>query len=175
MNKIKIAEKRKLTKDAFDKIENLFELLDSNIFIKNFRLTTPDTCYTNFKDAIFHFNKMISLNDEASMFDQYYALNEHVTRARTDYYLSVFYPFSYALESLLKNETIDKFKTDIRDALHDMKSCIFEIRYSGMQISSSYNRLDDSDMQDSVNKTLAVISKLGKEKEFMQLLHEYIH
>ena len=51
MNKIKKAEKRKLTKDAFDKIENLFELLDSNIFIKNFRLTTPDTCYTNFKDA----------------------------------------------------------------------------------------------------------------------------
>ena len=43
----------------------------------------PDSCYTNFRDALFHFRKLVYLSEEQELLCQEFAIKEHLSRALT--------------------------------------------------------------------------------------------
>lgn len=97
----------------------------------------PISCYTNFRDALFHFRKVVSSMEENEIERQAFAVKEHLSRALTDAASSILYYLSLIAEELLSDIGIDsKVKSQIRKSLHDMKKANLRKRFSGMMISN---------------------------------------
>lgn len=73
--------------------ENIYEkyILRSSDFLTQcktialfFENRIPDTCYTNFRDALFHFRRMAHTSEDTDLVRQSYAIREHTNRAKTD-------------------------------------------------------------------------------------------
>ena len=58
----------------------------------------PISCYTNFRDALFHFRKVVSSMEENEIERQAFAVKEHLSRALTDAASSILYYLSFALQ-----------------------------------------------------------------------------
>ena len=168
----RVAERNNLIANAFEKIEQLYMLLNENVFFENFGITIPEYCYTNFKDALFHYHKMIVLENENALFDQFYAISEHVSRAKTDLYLNALLAFSFGIEKLLMEEDLSEAKSAIRECLHSIKRCIYSIRFGGMRIASSYDKVDDIDIESCLQNAIEIIESKKVVKSFMGYINE---
>lgn len=98
----------------------------------------PVSCYTNFRDALFHFRKVVSSMEESEIEQQAFAVKEHLSRALTDAGSSILYHLSDVAEALLKDEDIvdEECKQQIRKCLHNLKNANLRKRFSGMMISN---------------------------------------
>ena len=96
----------------------------------------PASCYTNFRDALFHFRKVVLSVEEKEIERQAFAVNEHLTRSLTDAGNSLLNHLSQVAEELLKDDklTVD-LKKSIRKSLHEIKKATIRKRFSGMMIS----------------------------------------
>ncbi|MBD5503165.1 MAG: hypothetical protein HDR09_05260 [Lachnospiraceae bacterium] len=96
----------------------------------------PVTCYTNFRDALFHFRKMASCAEEHEIMQQAFAVKEHLHRARTDAKTSVLFYFSSVADCLMNETTVrSDTKIRLRVSLHKMKNVIMMSRIEGMMMS----------------------------------------
>lgn len=97
----------------------------------------PVSCYTNFRDALFHFRKVVSSTEENEIERQAFAVKEHLSRALTDAGSSVLHHLSCVAEDLLKDEEItSELKTEIRKSMHLSKKSVLQKRFNGMMISN---------------------------------------
>lgn len=81
----------------------------------------PISCYTNFRDALFHFRKAVSSMEENEIERQAFAVKEHLARALTDAASSILYYLSVIAEELLHDTDINsEVKKQIRKSLHSM-------------------------------------------------------
>lgn len=97
----------------------------------------PVSCYTNFRDALFHFRKAVSSVEETEIERQSFAVKEHLSRSLTDASSSILHHLScVAEELLLDNELSHEVELGIRESLHNMKKANIRKRFAGMMISN---------------------------------------
>lgn len=108
----------------------------------------PVTCYTNFRDSLFHFRKLMNSSEEQEIMQQAFAIKEHLGRARTDAKTSVLMYYSKVAEELISRDDInDELKKQIRVFLHQMKNAIMMNRIEGMMMSEVViNKYTDDDI-----------------------------
>ena len=97
-------------------------LLQYELYANTANIYLPCGCYTNFRDALFHFRKLASSYEEKEIECQAFAIKEHLSRALTDAASSVMDNISFIAERLLKDENINDIqKQKTREMLHKMK------------------------------------------------------
>lgn len=126
----------------------------------------PATCYTNFRDALFHFRKMVDCLEEHEIMQQAFAIREHLSRARTDAKTAVIFHYSKIASCLLKDDSIDQgIKMQLRVSLHQMKNIVLTSRINGMLMSeTSINNVSE----DEVDNILEMFLDLVQENCFNQ-------
>jgi len=106
-------------------------------YAKTIHALIPVSCYTNFRDSLFHFRKMVSCIEEKEIERQAFAVKEHLSRSLTDASSSLMFHLSSVAEELLKaGEITEDLKIDIRECLHSVKIANLRKRVNGMMISS---------------------------------------
>ncbi len=113
----------------------------------------PISCYTNFRDALFHFRKAVSSMEESEIERQAFAVKEHLSRALTDAGSSILYHLSNVAEALLNDEEITKDVIDqIRKCLHNLKNANLRKRFNGMMISNDeMSSISHEEIQDLID------------------------
>mgnify|MGYP005760738121 FL=1 len=105
-------------------------------YAKVVNLYIPISCYTNFRDSLFHFRKMVSSIEEREIEEQSFAIKEHLSRTLTDASTAILYWLSAVSEELLKRDDLtSEIKMQIRKNLHKLKNVILFKRMNGMMIS----------------------------------------
>lgn len=109
-------------------------------YAKTINVYIPISCYTNFRDALFHFRKMVSSVEEKEIEEQAFAIKEHLSRTLTDASSSILFWLSLVSEELLKVDIISlEVKKQIRIELHKVKNVILLKRMNGMMVSQDYS------------------------------------
>ena len=73
-------------------------LLQYELYANTANIYLPCGCYTNFRDALFHFRKLASSYEEKEIECQAFAIKEHLSRALTDAASSVMDNISFIAE-----------------------------------------------------------------------------
>jgi len=119
--------------DEIKIIQELFDALPANKGI-----ASP---YLNFRDALFHYNKMYEAandNNNESFFQQYACIEEHLNRGLKDfamhifsnYYIKIIHKMIKKLEKSDNRDCLQK----VRHIYHNMKNLIVEIRLEGQTL-----------------------------------------
>lgn len=109
-------------------------------YAKTINVFIPISCYTNFRDALFHFRKMVSSIEEREIEEQAFAIKEHLSRTLTDASSSILFWLSLVSGELLKMGDISlDIKKQIRIELHRVKNVILLKRMNGMMISQDHS------------------------------------
>lgn len=112
----------------------------------------PVGCYTNFRDALFHFRKMHHSAEENEIRQQAFAVREHMKRARTDARMTVLLWYAKVAEVLLPRDDINETqKAKIRELIHQMKNIVIFNRMEGMMMSEA---VFDSYSEDDVFRVM---------------------
>lgn len=130
----------------------------------------PISCYTNFRDALFHFYKMYICVTDVDVYNQAFAINEHLSRAQTDAFNTIMNLFSCTIEAMLKNGR-NKFHDELRGYLHYFKSYQLKKRVKGMMIFDKNISLLDTSFDEALNKISSFLDYIQKnelEKEMKE-------
>lgn len=138
--KMQIADKENLCQNLYEEyVVSSMELLkyyEKYSFLGKKEI--PVASYTNFRDALFHFRKLVLSSEEHEILQQSFAVKEHLNRAKVDARTSVFLYYSYVASQLLKDGTIPcEVKSKLRIILHKMKRIVLVHRINGMMMSNS--------------------------------------
>lgn len=113
------------------------KLLKYEEYAKAIHAKMPVSCYTNFRDALFHFRRVVSSVEEREIERQAFAVKEHLSRSLTDAGNSLLYYLSCVAEELLKDKEFSaELKKSVRRSLHEIKQATIRKRFSGMMISN---------------------------------------
>ncbi len=147
------------TSEFLSKCEELSNIL---------RIKLPTGCYTNFRDAIFHFRRLVKSSEENEITRQGFAVEEHSNRAKTDaivcilencsLLLQVFSHAKYSLSAEASEELVTMKNSLDRSALH--------LRLNGIMLDhTNILRISDEEFQNSIRSFLLFVRKyLGQEK-----------
>lgn len=166
--KMKLVDKENLCQNIYieEIVRTAHYLKDYGEYAKIGKKTLPVTCYTNFRDALFHFRKLAECLEEHEIMQQSYAIKEHLSRARTDARISVLTYFSYVVTCLMKKESVEeRMKLKLRISLHQMRNTVLISRISGMMMSEIPGRNVD---EAEVDEILQVFFDLVEESLFEQ-------
>lgn len=141
-----------MTADQEQKLEysakELFEYVDEIKIIKELFDALPikigiASPYLNFRDALFHYNKMYEAandnnNNNESFFQQYACIEEHLNRGLKDfaihllsnYYIKIIHKTIMKLEKSNNKNALQK----LRHIYHNMKNLVVEIRLEGQTL-----------------------------------------
>lgn len=121
----------------------------------------PVSCYTNFRDALFHFRKMVSVVEQSEIERQAFAVKEHLSRAMTDGGNSILYHLSRVAETILQDDSIPgEVNNQIRVKLHSLKTAILRKRFSGMMISDDeFLSISHEEIQDMIDNFYSVVEE----------------
>lgn len=107
----------------------------------------PAECYTNFRDALFHFFKLTRSMEESEIHHQVFAVREHANRAKNDAEVSLIDEFRQMLLWVLKHGSFDEGQKKI---LQKQLDCLgnyeLDVRIHGMMLEDG-ERLSISDME----------------------------
>ena len=121
-----------------DEIKIIKDLFDSLPTKKDIAIASP---YLNFRDALFHYNKMYEAAKEdnnESFFQQYACIEEHLNRGLKDfaihlfsnYYIKIIHKIIKQLESSNDRSALPR----VRHIYHNMKNLVIEIRLEGQTL-----------------------------------------
>lgn len=148
--KMQMSDKENLCQNIYtdEIIRSADYLKEYELYAKVGKKEIPVTCYTNFRDALFHFRKMARCSEEHEIMQQAFAVKEHLHRARTDAKTSVLFYFSRVANSLMEENEVDSAtKIQLRISLHKMKNVIMISRIDGMMLSDiAINKASDDDV-----------------------------
>ena len=129
------------TCDFIDKCEKVAKVLNTRL---------PSGCYTNFRDALFHFRRLVKSSEVNEIARQAFAVEEHSNRAKTDAIVCLLGYCSFVLQVLshedfgLSGDTLRrlvpvKYKVD-SSALH--------LRLSGIMLDqTNILRISDEEFE----------------------------
>lgn len=119
----------------------------------------PPSCYTNFRDALFHFRKMYNSSEEHEIMQQVFAVKEHLGRARTDARIVILLMYAKVAEMMLMRDDIGGgLKVQFRRLLHKMKNVSMTNRIQGMMMSDVViNHYSDDEISEIVREYLELI------------------
>ena len=129
------------------------KLLKYEEYAETIHAKMPASCYTNFRDALFHFRRVVLSVEEKEIGRHAFAVEEHLSRSLTDAGNSLLIHLSRVAEELLKDDdfTAD-LKKSIRESLHEIKKTNIRKRFSGMMISDdNLSRVSHEEMQSLID------------------------
>lgn len=150
-------------------------IADTSEFIDNcekisvvLRTKLPSGCYTNFRDALFHFRRLAKSSEEIEITRQAFAVEEHSNRAKTDAIVCILEYCSFLLQIIshedyalgadtLQELLVIKNRLD-RNAMH--------LRLSGIMLDhTNILRITDEEFENSVKSFLDFIrNHVGRDK-----------
>lgn len=122
----------------------------------------PDTCYTNFRDSLFHFWKMNHSFEIREIEKQAFAVREHSNRAKTDATISLFqeslFILGNILDQILPSNDFDSEKKQKLIMIHDkISNAEMHLRLSGMMLGDEgFFRMSDDQILDLFEELLNV-------------------
>lgn len=128
----------------------------------------PSGCYTNFRDALFHFRRLVKSSEENESARQAFAIEEHSNRARTDAIVCILEYCSFVLQVLshkefeLHEEALKKL-----DAVkNDIDNSVMYLRLSGIMLDqTNILRITDDEFQQLLVDFFDFINEhIGNEK-----------
>lgn len=123
------------------------------------RVVLPIGCYTNFRDALFHFRKLVVSVEEKEIECQAFAIKEHLSRPLTDAATSILDHSSFVAEKLLSDEEIEPhIKDNIRTILHKMKKANLRKRFSGMMLANDKIKISHNEMLELLDEFYGYMS-----------------
>ena len=136
------------------------ELLKYEEYAEAIHAKMPASCYTNFRDALFHFRKVVLSVEEKEIERQAFAVNEHLTRSLTDAGNSLLNHLSQVAEELLKDDELTVgLKKTIRKSLHEIKTASIRKRFSGMMISDDdFSKVSHGQIQSLIDTFYELIN-----------------
>ena len=139
LNKMHPTLKDRFSEQLYDEyiVKASEKLLKYEEYAEAINAKMPASCYTNFRDALFHFRKVVLSIEEREIERQAFAVKEHLSRSLTDAGNSILYHLSQVAEELLKENGIPAdLKKSIRKLLHEIKKATIRKRFNGMMISN---------------------------------------
>lgn len=114
------------TYQMISSFERSAKLLDSAL---------PTGCYTNFRDALFHFRKMVRSSEGTEIENQAFAIKEHCGRAQTDAATAVLTECTEIINRMLGNpDYVIENRKELEDLYHSLNQKILNKRIGGMMI-----------------------------------------
>ena len=135
----------------------------------------PTGCYTNFRDALFHFRRLVKSSEENESARQSFAIEEHANRARTDAIVCILEYCTFVLDILshaefeLNEETLKRLVVVKKDIGN---SAMF-LRLSGIMLDqTSILRISDSKFEQLLDVFFDFINKYIGDEKFHKALEE---
>lgn len=175
LEKIHPVEKTHICEGIYDNyiVKSSEILFRYELYANTANIYLPCGCYTNFRDALFHFRKLAYSYEEKEIECQAFAIKEHLSRALTDAASSVMDNISFIAEKLLEDKSIsDSQKQKTREMLHKMKQANLRKRFSGMMLSNDGIKIGHEDMLGLIDSFFDFANNNCKE-EFAKYSHEY--
>lgn len=161
--KIQMTDKENLCQNLYtdEIIKTAQYLKDYEKYASVWKKDIPATCYTNFRDALFHFRKMVDCLEEHEIMQQAFAVREHLSRARTDAKTAVIFHYSKIASCFLQDDSVDRnIKIQLRNSLHQMKNIVLKTRISGMVMSeTSINSVSEEEVDNIFETFLDLVQK----------------
>lgn len=145
------------TSDYIKRCETIADIINTYL---------PVECYTNFRDALFHFFKMTRSTEENEIQHQLFAVREHAGRAKTDAEISLVDELRQLILWMLKNRCFDE---NIQIILKDLLNCLgnyeLDLRIHGMMLEDGeYLSILDMKFFDIIEDVLQKISNVAADE-----------
>ncbi len=137
----------------------------------------PISCYTNFRDALFHFRKLYCSVEEADIFNQGFAVKEHLNRSVSDALGIIYRLFSWFTVLLIEHgELNDSDERFAREWMHKLRTEGLYKRLNGMMIFDRNSlRLSDEDAISMLMEFSRAIIARGLQLKCADLSEQYGH
>lgn len=135
----------------------------------------PSGCYTNFRDALFHFRRLVRSTEVNEIARQAFAIEEHSNRAKTDATICILEYCSFVLQ-VLSHDSFG-FSEPVLQQLTAVKNKIdsngMYLRLSGIMLDqANILRISDEDFQNLLVEFFDFINEHVGEKRFHDALEE---
>lgn len=148
-------DKDSICEDVYEKcIVETYEFLKScENFSEIVRAKIPEGCYTNFRDALFHFRKLYRTDEWNELNCQAFAIREHTNRAKTDAAITLIRKCAKTLGFILRKPTLPRELMPIIAKKHDtLRNVEMYIRLGGMMLGDVNGfKPDDEQILDYLN------------------------
>lgn len=128
----------------------------------------PSGCYTNFRDALFHFRRMFRSTEENEIWHQAFAIEEHANRAKTDAIVCLLEYCTFLLQILSHEDFNLSYAALERLTIikKDIDNCVLLLRLNGIMLNQSgLLRISDSEFEELIDRFLDFINTfVGEEK-----------
>ena len=134
-----------IEKDRF--CENIYEqyiveasefLIECENISKIIRAYIPCGCYTNFRDALFHFRCLVISVEETKVACQAFAIKEHTNRAKTDAIISLIDNCAEIIKKISTNNNLSKdVETLLKRQYSILKDALVKYRIGGMMLENT--------------------------------------
>lgn len=133
------------------------------------RAYIPGGCYTNFRDALFHFRRMVLSSEKNEINKQAFAVKEHANRTKTDAIISILEQCSVILQIIEKKYADGLDRVIIKKLLsrkNTLDMHMLNFRLSGMMLEdAAVLRPSEEQFMEEVTKYFDFISEsIGREK-----------
>lgn len=141
LQRINDGDKADLCKNVYgDIVQTSNTFLQCDEIGKTIRVHIPPQCYTNFRDALFHFRRLCKCNEWNECLRQATSIREHLNRAKTDALVG---GLTYALElssiilGLYEESLEDSISTRLRHFRDQMDDMIVNLRINGIMLDNA--------------------------------------
>ncbi|MCM1226126.1 MAG: hypothetical protein NC320_01715 [Clostridium sp.] len=181
MDELKIiheTEKKQYCKNIYEMyiVKTSKILNDCKTIALSYNRKLPISCYTNFRDALFHFRKLYCSVEETAFFNQGFAIKEHLNRSKSDALGVIYGLFSLISELLVTNGNLEK--TDIlffRKWMHRLRTESLHKRLNGMMIFDDSLKLSDETAMAMLLEFSHEIIERNLQLLCAELLSKYTH
>lgn len=173
LNKISAAEKEQYCQNIYQKY--IFEtsefLVDCEDCSKILQMRIPSVCYTNFRDALFHFRRMVKSEEENTILSQANSVMEHANRAITDAKVAICMRCATLLRMMLSKNRFDENIIDaLREQIDILQDWSLKLRTGGMMlVNISFFETSNEQFLEMMKQCYLCISKYA-EKEFQDII-----
>lgn len=137
----------------------------------------PSGCYTNFRDALFHFRRMVRSSEVNEIARQAFAIEEHSNRAKTDAVVCILEYCSFTLQ-VLSHENFGLSKTallQLTTVKNKVDSSAMHLRLSGIMLDqTNILRISDEEFQNLLVMFFDFIIEIVGQEKFHDALVELV-
>ena len=169
-------EKQTLCENVYNEyIIHTYEFLKSceNV-ARVLRVKIPAGCYTNFRDALFHFLKLSRTTEWNELTCQAFAIREHANRAKTDASVTLLRRSAKVSGNILNRDDLPKEYTHKLVEKHDaLRNKELHIRLRGMMLQSTNSvKLNDESILESFMDFLSYCKDYAVE-QYKEVIREW--
>lgn len=137
MVKMDVVEKEQYCQNIYERyiLETSEFLVSCDEIADVLRTYIPSGCYTNFRDALFHFRSMVNASEESIIFSQVASIIEHANRAMRDAEVALCVRCVTIFDVLKCRFPLkDDILMEINQQIATLQNCILRLRLGNMML-----------------------------------------